>query len=117
VLLVEAGGSDKRLVVTVPVGYLHCIGNPTTDFMYELQPEQGLSNRVLRYPRGKVMGGCSSINGMIYMRGQRDDYNGWASMLGDASWRWDNVLGYFLRHEDHWDPNSDSKMHGHGGEW
>ena len=77
VLLVEAGRRDDYLWVHVPVGYLYCIGNPRTDWMYLTEPDPGLNGRQLRYPRGKVLGGCSSINGMIYMRGQARDYDHW----------------------------------------
>ncbi len=125
VLLIEAGGNDDYLWVHIPVGYLYCIGNPRTDWLYFTQPDAGLNGRQLRYPRGKVLGGCSSINGMIYMRGQARDYDGWAAATGDASWRWDDCLGWFKRHEDHWrgdsaahaapgfDPGGDRA----GGEW
>ena len=77
VLLVEAGGNDDYLWIHIPVGYLYCIGNPRTDWLYRTEPDAGLNGRQLRYPRGKVLGGCSSINGMIYMRGQARDYDAW----------------------------------------
>ena len=102
VLLIEAGGRDDYLWIHIPVGYLYCIGNPRTDWMFCTEPDPGLNGRSLRYPRGKVLGGCSSINGMIYMRGQRRDYDGWAATLGDDSWTWDACLPYFKQHEDHW---------------
>ena len=102
VLLLEAGGSDNQAWVHIPVGYLYCIGNPRTDWLYETEAEPGLNGRVLRYPRGKVLGGSSSINGMIYMRGQARDYDGWAASLGDDSWRWEGCLPYFKQHEAHW---------------
>ena len=102
VLLIEAGGNDDYMWVHIPVGYLYCIGNPRTDWLYFTEPDAGLNGRKLRYPRGKVLGGCSSINGMIYMRGQSRDYDGWAAATGDARWRWDDCLPYFKRHEDHW---------------
>ncbi len=102
VLLIEAGGNDDYLWVHIPVGYLYCIGNPRTDWLYFTEPDAGLNGRKLRYPRGKVLGGCSSINGMIYMRGQARDYDGWAAATGDDRWRWDDCLAYFKRHEDHW---------------
>ncbi len=122
VLLVEAGGRDDYLWIHIPVGYLYCIGNPRTDWLYRTEPDPGLNGRSLRYPRGKVLGGCSSINGMIYMRGQRRDYDHWAEGRGDAGWRWDDCLPYFKRHEDHWrgDAGADAAFaahHGHGGEW
>ncbi len=100
VLLVEAGGNDDYLWVHVPVGYLYCIGNPRTDWLYQTEPDPGLNGRVLRYPRGKVLGGCSSINGMIYMRGQARDYEHWAA-LGNPGWGWADCLSDFLAHEDH----------------
>ena len=99
VLLIEAGGNDDYLWVHIPVGYLYCIGNPRTDWLYSTEPDAGLNGRKLRYPRGKVLGGCSSINGMIYMRGQQRDYDGWAASSGDARWRWDDSLRYFQQHE------------------
>ena len=125
VLLVEAGGNDNYHWIHIPVGYLYCIGNPRTDWMYSTDPDPGLNGRRLRYPRGKVLGGCSSINGMIYMRGQSRDYDGWAESCGDASWRWEHCLPYFKQHEDHW--RGDSDLHAGpgfdatgrrpGGEW
>ena len=125
VLLIEAGGNDDYLWVHIPVGYLYCIGNPRTDWLYFTEPDAGLNGRKLRYPRGKVLGGCSSINGMIYMRGQRRDYDGWAAATGDERWRWDDCLRYFKQHEDHWrGPNEAHGADGFdptgersGGEW
>ncbi|ODU09545.1 MAG: choline dehydrogenase [Rubrivivax sp. SCN 71-131] len=113
VLLVEAGGRDDYLWIHIPVGYLHCIGNPRTDWLYRTEPDPGLNGRSLRYPRGKVLGGCSSINGMIYMRGQSRDYDSWSELTGDARWRWDFCLPYFKRHEDHW--RGSDGLHGGGG--
>ena len=115
VLLVEAGGKDDYLWIHVPVGYLYCIGNPRTDWLYSTEPDAGLNGRVLRYPRGKTLGGCSSINGMIYMRGQSRDYEHWADLTGDDGWRWQNVLPAFKKHEDHY--LGVDEMHGAGGEW
>jgi choline dehydrogenase len=100
--LIEAGKKDDYHWIHIPVGYLYCIGNPRTDWMYKTEPAQGLNGRSLRYPRGKVLGGCSSINGMIYMRGQARDYDQWATLTGDDSWRWDQALPYFKLHEDHY---------------
>jgi choline dehydrogenase len=119
VLLIEAGGEDDYAWIHIPVGYLYCIGNPRTDWMYVTEPEAGLNGRTLRYPRGKVLGGCSSINGMIYMRGQARDYDHWASVVGDESWRWDACLPHFKRHEDHWRAGEPgfAAHHGAGGEW
>ncbi|NGM78135.1 choline dehydrogenase [Burkholderia multivorans] len=115
VLLLEAGGKDDYHWIHIPVGYLYCIGNPRTDWLYKTQPEAGLNGRALSYPRGRVLGGCSSINGMIYMRGQRDDYDRWARETGDAGWSWDSVLPVFKRSEDHHAGASDA--HGAGGYW
>jgi choline dehydrogenase len=123
VLLLEAGDHDDYHWIHIPVGYLYCIGNPRTDWLFRTEPDPGLNGRSLRYPRGKVLGGCSSINGMIYMRGQARDYDGWAAATGDAGWRWDACLPYFKRHEDHWRLDRDGDagdafraLHGHGGE-
>jgi choline dehydrogenase-like flavoprotein len=113
VLLLEAGGSDNYVWVKVPVGYLYCIGNPRTDWCYETAAEAGLGGRRLKYPRGRVLGGSSSINGMIYMRGQAADYDGWRQ-AGCAGWGWDDVLPYFARAEDHY--AGASAFHGAGGE-
>ena len=115
VLLLEAGGRDNYAWIHIPVGYLYCIGNPRTDWMYQTEPDPGLNGRSLRYPRGKVLGGSSSINGMIYMRGQSRDYDGWASALGDDAWRWDACLPHFMRHEAHW--RGADAQHGAHGEW
>ena len=115
VLLIEAGGKDDYHWIHIPVGYLYCIGNPRTDWLYTTEPDAGLNGRSLRYPRGKTLGGCSSINGMIYMRGQSRDYDQWAQLTGDDTWRWDNVLPEFKRHEDYY-LGADA-LHGAGGEW
>ena len=115
VLLLEAGGHDHYHWIHIPVGYLYCIGNPRTDWMFQTEADAGLNGRQLRYPRGKVLGGCSSINGMIYMRGQARDYDGWAALTDDAAWRWDACLPYFKRHEDHW--RGGDALHGAGHEW
>ena len=85
VLLIEAGRKDDYHWIHIPVGYLYCIGNPRTDWLYNTEPAAGLNGRTLRYPRGKTLGGCSSINGMIYMRGQARDYDQWAQLTGDDS--------------------------------
>jgi choline dehydrogenase len=114
VLLLEAGGSDRYHWVDIPIGYLYCMGNPRTDWMMRTEPEAGLNGRALPYPRGKVLGGCSSINGMIYMRGQAADYDGWRQM-GNTGWGWDDVLPWFLRSEDH--HAGAAPGHGAGGEW
>jgi len=122
VLLIEAGPRDNYHWIHIPVGYLYCIGNPRTDWLYHTEPDAGLNGRALRYPRGKVVGGCSSINGMIYMRGQSRDYDQWARLTGDDSWTWANVLPAFKKHEDHHlgvrgqDPTH-ADFHTAGGEW
>ncbi|OBV39536.1 GMC family oxidoreductase [Janthinobacterium psychrotolerans] len=115
VLLVEAGGKDDYVWIHIPVGYLHCIGNPRTDWLYSTQADAGLGGRSLIYPRGKVLGGSSSINGMIYMRGQAQDYERWAALTNDASWGWDQVLPLFKQSEDY--HGGASASHGAGGEW
>ena len=115
VLLIEAGQKDDYHWVHIPVGYLYCIGNPRTDWLYQTEPDAGLNGRRLRYPRGKVLGGCSSINGMIYMRGQARDYERWAELTGDDDWRWASCLADFKRHEDH--HLGANPHHGAGGEW
>ena len=101
VLLIEAGRRDDYHWIHIPVGYLYCISNPRTDWMFKTEAEPGLNGRSLIYPRGKTLGGCSSINGMIYMRGQARDYDGWAALTGDMQWGWAQSLPYFLLHEDH----------------
>ena len=102
VLMIEAGKKDDYHWIHIPVGYLHCIGNPRTDWMYNTEPEPGLNGRALRYPRGKTLGGSSSINGMIYMRGQARNYDEWAQLTGDSAWTWANALPYFKMHENHY---------------
>jgi choline dehydrogenase len=114
VLLLEAGGSDRYHWAHIPIGYLFCMGNPRTDWMMKTASEAGLNGRSLPYPRGKLLGGCSSINGMIYMRGQAADYDGWLK-AGNAGWGWADVLPYFLKSEDNY--RGRSEMHGAGGEW
>jgi choline dehydrogenase-like flavoprotein len=114
VLVLEAGGRDDWIWFHIPVGYLFAIGNPRADWMFETEAEAGLGGRKLAYPRGKVIGGCSAINAMVYMRGQAADYDGWRQ-LGLAGWGWDDVLPYFLRHEDHVAP--EGPHHSAGGEW
>jgi choline dehydrogenase-like flavoprotein len=113
VLLLEAGGRDDWIWYHIPVGYLFAIGNPRSDWMFKTEPEKGLNGRSLSYPRGKVIGGSSSINAMIYMRGQAADYDHWRQ-LGLTGWGWNDVLPYFKRHEDHFLAPSES--HAAGGE-
>ena len=114
VLLLEAGGKDNWIWFHIPVGYLFAIGNPRADWMFKTEPEEGLNGRSLNYPRGKVIGGSSAINAMIYMRGQAADYDHWRQ-LGLTGWGWDDVLPFFRRHEDHFLGASDA--HAVGGEW
>ena len=114
VLIVEAGGADNWIWFHIPVGYLYAIGNPRADWMFKTAPEPNLGGRSIAYPRGRVVGGSSAINAMIYMRGQAADYDGWRQ-LGLAGWGWDDVLPYFLRQEDH--HGGASALHGKGGEW
>ncbi|WP_353401812.1 GMC family oxidoreductase [Duganella hordei] len=115
VLLIEAGGRDDYVWIHIPVGYLHCIDNPRTDWMFRTEADPGLGGRSLLYPRGKVLGGSSSINGMIYMRGQVGDYDRWADLTGDDSWRWQSVLPLFKKSEDY--HGGASENHGAGGPW
>src|SRR5690606_26289666 len=130
VLLIEAGGKDNYHWIHIPVGYLYCIGNKRTDWLYNTEPDQGLNGRVLRYPRGKTLGGCSSINGMIYMRGQSRDYDGWAASVSDDAWSWESCLADFKAHENHYRmddaevasttssaKDSFARFHSAGGEW
>ena len=114
VLLLEAGGQDNYAWIHIPVGYLFCIGNPRTDWCFKTQAQPGLAGRSLSYPRGKVLGGCSSINGMIYMRGQAADYDAWAAE-GNPGWAWKDVLPLFKKSENHYGGGSDH--HGGKGEW
>lgn len=114
VLLLEAGGADNYPWIHIPVGYLYCIGNPRTDWCLDTEAVPGLHGRSLKYPRGRVLGGCSSINGMIYMRGQAADYDGWAA-AGNSGWAWQDVLPLFRRMENHY--AGDTALHGAGGEW
>jgi choline dehydrogenase-like flavoprotein len=114
VLVLEAGGRDNWIWFHVPVGYLFAIGNPRSDWMFKTEPEEGLNGRALNYPRGRVIGGSSAINAMIYMRGQAADYDHWRQ-LGLPGWGWDDVLPYFKRHEDHF--LGPSAHHAVGGEW
>jgi choline dehydrogenase len=113
VLLLEAGGKDDYFWIDIPIGYLYTIGNPRTDWCYRTEPEPGLNGRSIGYARGRVLGGCSSINAMIYMRGQRSDYDHWAA-LGNRGWNWDDVLPVFKRSEDY--QHGADEFHGAGGE-
>ena len=113
VLLLEAGKKDDYFWIDIPVGYLYTIGNPRTDWCYQTEPDPGLNGRSIGYARGKVLGGCSSINAMIYMRGQRDDFDHWQS-LGNKDWGWDDVLPIFKMSEDY--QHGPDDFHGVGGE-
>jgi choline dehydrogenase len=129
VLLVEAGGPDDYLWIHVPVGYLYCIDNPRTDWRFRTEPDIGLNGRQLIYPRGKTLGGSSSINGMIYMRGQARDYDHWASLANDPEWAWESSLKDFMAHESYYKLDAEvrqalgakadsiSALHANGGEW
>jgi choline dehydrogenase len=114
VLILEAGGRDNWIWFHIPVGYLFAIGNPRSDWMFKTEPEPGLNGRSLNYPRGKVIGGSSAINAMVYMRGQAGDYDHWRQ-LGLPGWSWDAVLPFFKMHEDHF--LGESEHHSTGGEW
>jgi len=114
VLLLEAGGKDNWIWFHIPVGYLYSQGNPRADWCFKTESDPGLNGRSLNYTRGKVLGGCSTINGMIYMRGQAADYDHWRQ-LGNVGWSWDDVLPVFKKTEDHFAGNSD--LHGADGEW
>ena len=118
VCVLEAGGHDNYHWIHIPVGYLYLMGNPRADWGFKTAEEPGLNGRSLNYPRGRVLGGCSSINGMIYMRGQARDYDTWRQ-LGCAGWAWDDVLPYFKKHQDQWalEPSAFDSLHERGGEW
>jgi len=123
VLLLEAGGKDDWIWIHIPVGYLYCIGNPRTDWCYKTEPDPGLNGRSILYARGRVLGGCSSINAMLYLRGQARDYDEWARLTGDPGWSWQNVLPIFRKSEDHWrgaddfHGTRDDEADGEGHEW
>jgi len=128
VLLLEAGGKDNYHWIHIPVGYLYCIDNPRTDWRFRTESEKGLNGRSLLYPRGKTLGGCSSINGMIYMRGQARDYDQWANLTGENEWSWAASLEDFKAHEDSYRLDDVTRSNGEkvetldgkhaaGGEW
>jgi len=114
VLILEAGGRDNWIWFHIPVGYLFAIGNPRSDWMFKTEPQAGLNGRALNYPRGKVIGGSSAINAMVYMRGQAGDYDHWRQ-LGLPGWSWDDVRPYFRKMTDHF--LGPSEHHAVGGEW
>ncbi|MGB0713519.1 MAG: GMC family oxidoreductase [Gammaproteobacteria bacterium] len=115
VLLLEAGNDERWIWTRIPVGYLYCINNPRTDWCYKTVEEPGLNGRSIIYARGKGLGGSTLINAMLYLRGQVRDYNEWAEMAGDESWRWDEVFPLFKEIEDSW--RGANKNHGAGGQW
>jgi choline dehydrogenase len=115
ILLIEAGKNDNYIWIHIPVGYLYCIDNPRADWRFKTAAEKGLNGRSLLYPRGRVLGGCSSINGMIYMRGQAGDYESWVQATGDDSWSWENALRRYKSFEDY--HSAANEWHGKGGEW
>jgi choline dehydrogenase len=115
VLLIEAGKNDNYIWIHIPVGYLYCIDNPRADWRFKTAAEKGLNGRSLLYPRGRVLGGCSSINGMIYMRGQARDYESWVQATGDDAWSWENALKRYKSFEDY--HSAANEWHGKGGEW
>jgi len=115
VLLIEAGKSDNYIWIHIPVGYLYCIDNPRADWRFKTVAEKGLNGRSLLYPRGRVLGGCSSINGMIYMRGQAGDYESWVQATGDDAWSWQNALARYKKFEDY--HSAANQWHSKGGEW
>jgi choline dehydrogenase-like flavoprotein len=114
VLVLEAGGRDNWIWFHIPAGYLFAIGNPRADWMFQTEKEPGLNGRALNYPRGKVIGGCSAINGMISMRGQSQDYDHWRQ-LGLTGWGWEDVAPVFRKLDNHF--LGDTEHHGAGGEW
>ncbi|MEY4724877.1 MAG: hypothetical protein RL043_1026 [Pseudomonadota bacterium] len=124
VALIEAGGADDWFWIKIPVGYLYTIANPRTDWCFKTEPDPGLNGRSIHYARGRVLGGCSSINAMIYMRGQASDYNLWAQATGDDRWRWGDgsskggqsgqTLSIYKSLEDYFD--GANAWHGSGGE-
>jgi len=114
VLLLEAGGRDNWIWFHIPVGYLFAIGNPRSDWMFRTEAEPGLNGRILNYPRGKVIGGSSAINAMVYMRGQAADYDHWRQ-LGLKGWGWDDVQPVFRKQSNHF--LGESEHHAASGEW
>ena len=112
VALVEAGGRDTSPWVHIPVGYFKTMGNPKTDWCYHTAPDPGLNDRSLSWPRGKLLGGSSSINGLLYVRGQPQDFDEWRQ-LGNAGWGWEDVLPYFKKAEN-WE-GATTKHRGKGG--
>ncbi|MGI9380953.1 MAG: GMC family oxidoreductase, partial [Methyloligellaceae bacterium] len=112
VLLLEAGGRDSNPWIHIPVGYFKTLHNPKTDWCYKSEADPGLNNRALDWPRGKTLGGSSSINGLLYIRGQKQDYDQWRQ-FGNAGWSYDDVLPFFRKSERH--ELGDSDYHGGDG--
>jgi choline dehydrogenase len=115
VFLIEAGKNDNYILIHILVGYLYCIDNPMADWRFKIAAEKGLNGRSLFYPCGRVLGGCSSINGMIYMCGQAGDYASWVQATGDDSWSWENALKRYKSFEDH--HGAANQWHSKSGEW
>ena len=112
VLLIEAGGKDNYPWIHIPVGYFKTMHNPSVDWCYNTEPDETMNNRSIRYPRGKTLGGSSSINGLLYIRGQHRDYDIWRQ-LGNKGWSWEDVLPYFIKAEDQ--ERGGNEFHGVGG--
>ena len=112
VLLIEAGGKDTNPWIHIPVGYYKTMHNPKVDWCYKTEPDETMANRSIPYPRGKTLGGSSSINGLLYIRGQEQDYNIWRQ-LGNKGWGWKDVLPYFIKSENQ--ERGESQFHGVGG--
>ena len=112
VLLIEAGGKDNNPWIHIPVGYYKTMHNPKVDWCYNTEPDETMANRSIPYPRGKTLGGSSSINGLLYIRGQEQDYNIWRQ-LGNKGWGWNDVLPYFIKSENQ--ERGKSEYHGVDG--
>ena len=112
VAVLEAGGRDIYPWIHIPIGYFKTMGNPATDWCYHTEPDPGLNGRSIPWPRGRVLGGSSSINGLLYVRGQKQDFDHWRQ-LGNGGWGWDDVLPYFKRAEN-WEGPAD-EVRGKGG--
>ena len=113
VALLEAGGKDTNPWIHIPVGYFKTMGNPKTDWCYSTEADKGINDRSIPWPRGRVLGGCSSINGLLYVRGQSQDFDNWRD-LGNVGWGWDDVLPLFKKAES-WKGDTKSNLRGHDG--